>query len=326
MRGLLTAVAISAACCAGPAAARVFQPAIVYDVGVEGNPGFNEDARRGVDLFRHQYGIAALEYGVGNPTQREQVFASVARGNADLIVGLGAAQRGALEAAARAHPEKKFTLIDAESDLPNVQSLSFRQEEGAYLVGMLAAMASTNRKIGYIGGSDIPLVRRIAAGYVAGARYAEPEIPVLMDMAGSTPAAWQNPTRGAQLARSQFGRGADVVFAVAGATGLGALQAAAEGRRLAIGFDADQDYLYPGTMLTSLVKRYDVAVYDAFRSALTGTWRSGPRSLGLAEKAVDYTLDDYNDALLTRPMRDLVEDVRADIIAGKIKVPDRLQP
>jgi len=326
MRGLVVAAAIAAALFADPADARVFKPAIIYDIGVEGAPAFNEDARRGVDLFRREFGIAALEYGTGNDTQRAQVFESVARGDADLIVGLGFAQRAALEAAARAHPEKKFTLIDGVSDLPNVQSLGFREEEGSFLVGMLAALASLNRKIGFIGGTDIPIVRRIAAGYAAGARYVEPAVMVTIETAGNNLAAWQDPGRGGEMARSQFRRGVDVVFAAAGATGLGVLRAAADSRKLAIGINSNQDYLYPGTMLTSMVKRIDVAVYEAFRSGLTGTWRPGPRSLGLAEKAVDYALDDYNDGLLTKPMRTLVEDARADIIAGKIKVPDRLTP
>jgi len=326
MRGAFIAGAIAAALCAGPADARVFKPAIVYDIGVEGAPALNEDARRGVDLFRREFGIAALEYGTGNETQRAQVFESVARSDADLIVGLGPQQRAALEAAARDHPGKKFILIDGESDLPNVQSLGFREQEGSFLVGMLAALASLNRKIGFIGGTDIPLVRRIAAGYVAGARYVEPATTVTIDTAGKTLAAWQDPARGAELARGQFRRGVDVVFAAAGATGLGVLRAAADNRKLAIGINSDQDYLYPGTMLTSMVKRIDVAVYEAFRSGLTGTWKPGPRSLGLAEKAVDYALDDYNDGLLTTPMRTLVEDARADIIAGKLKVPDRLAP
>lgn len=326
MRGTFIAVAIAAAFSADPAVARIFQPAIIYDVGVAGDPAVNEDARRGVDLFRREFGIAALEFGVGNETQRAQVFESVARGSADIIVGLGAAQRASLEAAARAHPEKKFTLIDAPSDLPNVQSLGFREQEGGFLVGMLAALASINRKIGLVGGPNTDLVRRVAAGYAAGARYVEPTVTVIMETAGNTPAARQDPARGAAIARGQFNRGVDVVFAAASATGLGVLRAAADNRKLAIGIGSDQDYLYPGTMLTSMLKRTDIAVYDAFRSGLTGTWKPGPRSLGLAEHAVDYALDDYNDALLTKPMRTLVEDARADIIAGKLKVPDRLSP
>ncbi len=326
MRGACIAAVIVATLCVQPAAARIFQPAIIYDIGVGGDPAVNEDARRGVDLFRREFGIAALEYGVGNETQRAQVYVSVAAGTADIVVGLGAAQRRPLEVAARAHPEKKFTLIDAESDLPNVQSLGFREQEGSFLVGMLAALASLNRKVGFIGGTDTSLVRRVAAGYSAGARYVEPTVAVIMEMAGNTPAAWQNPARGSEIARGQFRRGVDVVFAAAGATGLGVLRAAAENRKLAIGIDANQDYLYPGTMLTSMVKRTDVAVYDAFHSALSGTWKPGPRSLGLAEQAVDYALDDYNDGLLTKPMRTLVENARADIIAGKLKVPDRLAP
>jgi basic membrane protein A len=173
---------------------------------------------------------------------------------------------------------------------------------------------------------DIPLIRRFAAGYAAGARYADPAVEILVNMTGTTPAAWQDPARGAELARSQFDRGADIVYAAAGSTGLGVLQAAADAKKLAIGVDSNQDHLHPGTMLTSMVKRVDLAVYQAFRSAKDGGWQAGIRSLGVAEDGVGFTLDEYNDALVTPTMRAKAEAARVDIVAGKIAVPDKLQP
>ena len=232
----------------------------------------------------------------------------------------------ALETVARQYPSKKFTLIDTTSDLPNVQSVVFREQEGSFLVGVLAALASKSHKLGFVGGMDIPLIRRFAAGYAAGARYADPAVQILVNMTGTTPAAWQDPARGAELARSQFDRGADIVYAAAGSNGLGVLQAAADAKKLAIGVDSNQDDLHPGTMLTSMVKRVDLAVYQAFRSAKAGTWQAGIRSLGVAEDGVGYTLDQYNETLVTPGMRAKADAARAEIIAGKIAVPEKLSP
>jgi len=234
--------------------------------------------------------------------------------------------RAAIETVAQQYPDRKFTLIDATSELPNVQSVVFREQEGSFLVGVLAALASQTHKLGFVGGMDIPLIRRFAAGYAAGARYADPGVEILVNMTGTTPAAWQDPARGAELARSQFDRGADIVYAAAGSTGLGVLQAAADAKKLAIGVDSNQDYLYPGTMLTSMVKRVDLAVYQAYRSAKDGTWQAGIRSLGVAEDGVGYTTDEYNAALVTPAMRAKADAARTDIIAGKIAVPNQLAP
>jgi basic membrane protein A len=328
MRRTLIALALGGALLgSGEAgAAEPFLPAIVYDVGGKADKSFNEAAYRGAQRFTQETGIAVREFEISNETQRAQAFANMVRRGATIVVGVGFTQRVPLETVARDNPERKFTLIDATSELPNVQSIVFREQEGSFLVGMLAALASRSHKVGFVGGMDIPLIRRFAAGYGAGARYADPGTEVLVNMTGTTPAAWQDPARGAELARSQFDRGADVVYAAAGTTGLGVLQAAADAKRLAIGVDSNQDYLHPGTMLTSMVKRVDVAVYETFRTAKDGTWKPGIRSLGLAEDAVGYSLDEYNDALVTPAMRQKVETARAAIVAGTIKVPDQLAP
>ncbi|HEV3175973.1 MAG TPA: BMP family ABC transporter substrate-binding protein [Stellaceae bacterium] len=303
-----------------------FLPAIVYDVGGKADKSFNEAAYRGAQRFETETGIAVREFEITNETQRAQAFANMARRGASIVVGVGFTQRAALETVARQYPAKKFTLIDATSDLPNVQSVVFREQEGSFLVGVLAALASKTHKLGFVGGMDIPLIRRFAAGYAAGARYADPAVEIFVNMTGTTPAAWQDPARGGELARSQFDRGADIVYAAAGSTGLGVLQAAADAKKLAIGVDSNQDHLHPGTMLTSMVKRVDLAVYQAFRSAKDGGWQAGIRSLGVAEDGVGFTLDEYNDALVTPTMRAKADAARADIVAGKIAVPDKLSP
>jgi basic membrane protein A len=187
---------------------------------------------------------------------------------------------------------------------------------------MAAAMASKTGKIGFVGGMDIPLIRRFAVGYVEGAKYVNPKIEIYQNMTGTTPAAWNDPTRGGELARSQFDRGADVVYAAAGATGLGVLQAAKDRGRLAVGVDSNQNHIYPGTVLTSMIKRVDLAIYQAFKTAKDGTWKPGVRSLGVAEGGVGYSIDQYNRSLITPEMEKRLEQARADIVAGKIKVTD----
>jgi len=327
MKRAIAALAFCGALGVGAAhAGDTFLPAIVYDVGGKADKSFNEAAYRGAQRFQSKTDIAVREFEITNETQRAQAFANMARRGATIIVGVGFTQRAALETVARQYPDKKFTLIDTTSDLPNVQSVVFREQEGSFLVGVLAALASKSHKLGFVGGMDIPLIRRFAAGYAAGARYADPDVQIFVNMTGTTPAAWQDPARGAELARSQFDRGADVVYAAAGSTGLGVLQAAADAKRLAIGVDSNQDRLHPGTMLTSMVKRVDLAVYHAFRTAKDGTWQAGVRSLGVAEDGVGYTIDEYNAALVTPAMREKAEAARADIIAGKIAVPETLAP
>jgi basic membrane protein A len=222
----------------------------------------------------------------------------------------------------REFPQVKFTIADAVADGPNVLSVVMREEEGSYLVGMLAAMASPQGKVGFIGGIDIPLIRRFRAGYRAGALSVNPAIETIDNMVGDTPTAWSDPTRGGEIARAQFGRGVDVVFAAAGASGLGVYQAAKDQGKLAIGVDSNQNGIHPGTMLTSMVKHVDKVVYDGFATARDGCWTSGIQSLGLAEGGVDWALDDNNRALITTEMEARVRAATADIVAGRIKVPN----
>jgi len=203
-----------------------------------------------------------------------------------------------------------------------VQSIVFKEHEGSFLVGMAAAMASKTGKVGFVGGMDIPLIRRFALGYEEGARYVNPKIEIFQNMTGTTPAAWNDPTRGGELARSQFDRGADVVYAAAGATGLGVLQAAKDKGRLAIGVDSNQNHIHPGTILTSMIKRVDLAVYETFKAAKDGTLKGGVRSLGVAEGGVGYAIDQNNRSLITPDMEKRLQQARADIVAGKIKVTD----
>jgi basic membrane protein A len=308
------------------AAAGGFSPAILYDFGGKFDRSFNQSASVGAARFTAETGIAVREFEVTNAAQREQVLRQFARRGASVIVAVGFTQASAVETVAREYPNIKFTIIDAVVDLPNVQSVNFREQESSFLCGMAAALASRTGKVGFVGGMDIPLIRRFAAGYAAGARYVNPGVEVLQNMTGTTPAAWGNPTQGAELAKGQFGRGVDVIFHAAGATGIGVMQAAADAGLLSIGCDSNQDYLHPGHVLTSAVKRVDVAVYQTFTEAKAGTWKPGPRLLGLAQDGVDYSLDEYNRALITPAIEQRLNQAKAAIVAGTLVVPDHAAP
>ena len=300
--------------------AKDFLPAIVYDFGGKFDRSFNQSASEGAEKFKRDTGIAFREFEITNAAQREQIMAQSAKRGANIIVAVGFTQASAVEKVAKQFPNVKFTIIDAVVDLPNVQSINFREQESSFLCGMAAALASKTGKIGFVGGMDIPLIRKFALGYVEGAHYVNPGIEVFQNMTGTTPAAWGDPTKGAELAKSQFGRGADVVFHAAGATGIGVMQAAADAGKLSIGCDSNQDYLHPGSVLTSAVKRVDVAVYKAFEDAKNGTWQPGQLVLGLAENGVDYSFDEHNRTVLTPAMKQRLDQARADIVSGKLKV------
>ena len=322
-RRLIAAVlALTLTAVAGRATAQEFAPAIVFDMGGKFDKSFNEAAYNGAERFKKETGIAYREFEVTAEAQREQALRNMARRGSQIVVGVGFSQASGMEKVAKEFPAVKFAIVDAVVDLPNVQSIVFKEHEGSFLVGMAAAMASKTGKVGFVGGMDIPLIRKFALGYEEGARYVNPKIEVFQNMTGTTPAAWNDPTRGGELARSQFDRGADVVYAAAGATGLGVLQAAKDKGRLAIGVDSNQNHIQPGSVLTSMVKRVDLAVFEAFKTAKDGTWKSGVRNLGVAEGGVGYSLDQYNRGLITPEMERRLGQARADIVAGKIKVTD----
>ena len=297
-----------------------FSPAIVFDMGGKFDKSFNQAAFDGAERFMKSSGVKYREFEVTSPAQREQAIRNMAKRGATIVVGIGFAQQAGLEKVAKEFPGTSFAIIDAVVDLPNVRSIVFKEHEGSFLVGMAAALASKTGKVGFVGGMDIPLIRNFAAGYAEGAKYVNFNVEVYQNMTGTTPAAWNNPGKGAELARSQFGRGADVVYAAAGGTGVGVYQAAVDEGKLAIGVDSNQNYLHPGSMLTSMLKRVDVAVESAFQDAKDGKFTSGILSLGIAEDGVGWALDEHNRSLITPAMEARIEQARKDIISGKIKV------
>ena len=320
----LLAAALIALLSAGAARAAEIAPAIVFDMGGKFDKSFNEGVHDGAEAFARATGVAIREFEPQNDTQREQALRNFARRGQTPIIAVGFSQATAVKAVAAEFPALHFVIIDSVADAPNVQSVLFREEQGSYLAGMLAAMRSTTGKVGFVGGMDIPLIRKFACGYAEGARAVNPRVEVLQNMTGSTPAAWADPVRGAELARSQIERGADVVFHAAGATGLGVLQAAADAGKYGIGVDSNQNMLHPGRVLTSMVKRVDVATRTTLEDARAGTWTPGTQVLGLTEDGVGLAFDENNAGVVTPEMRSRVDGAKADIAAGKTSVHDYL--
>lgn len=319
---LKIAVATAVFALSGAVQATEYKPAVVFDMGGKFDKSFNEGVYHGVEKYTKESGIKYRDFEVTNETQREQAIRKMAQRGRDPVLGIGFAQGPAIEKMAIKFPKTRFAIIDMVVDKPNVQSIVFKEQEGSFLVGLLAALKSKTAKVGFIGGMDIPLIRRFACGYEQGAKYANKDTEVLQNMTGSTPSAWNDPSRGGELAKSQFDRGVDVVFAAAGGTGVGVYQAAKDAGKYAIGVDSNQNHLHPGTMLTSMVKRVDIAAYNVFKSANEGTFKPGINALGLAEGGVDWALDDNNKDLITDEMKKAVDQAKADIISGKIKVHD----
>jgi basic membrane protein A len=322
MTRTLIATLAAATFAAGVASAQDFTPAVIFDMGGKFDKSFNEAAYNGAERFKQEAGIEYLEFEVTNESQRDQALRRMARRGANVVIAVGFSFATPLEQIAKEFPDTKFVIIDGVVEQPNVQSVVFKEHEGSFLVGMAAAMASKTGKVGFVGGMDIPLIRNFAHGYQQGVKYINPDAEVFVNMTGTTPAAWNDPAKGAELAQSQFDRGADVVYAAAGGTGLGVLQAAADSGKLSIGVDSNQNYLHPGSVLTSMLKRVDVAVYNAFKDAKAGTLKTGMQNLGLAEEGVGYAIDDNNRALITPEMEAKLEDAKAKIISGELEVTD----
>lgn len=315
--GLLAATAMSVS-----AFAADIKPAIIYDLGGKFDKSFNESAYNGAEKFKAESGIDYRDFEIQNDAQREQALRKFAQDGNNPIVMAGFSWAAALEKVAAEFPDLNFAIIDMVVDKPNVRSVVFKEQEGSYLVGVMAALASKTDTVGFVGGMDIPLIRRFACGYVGGVKATKDGAKVIQNMTGDTPAAWNDPTKGGEITKSQIDQGADVVYAAAGGTGVGVLQAAADAGKLGIGVDSNQNGLQPGKVLTSMLKRVDVAVYNAFNDAKNGSFSYGFNVLGLKEGGIDYAMDDNNKPLVDDAMMAAVEKAKAAIIAGEINVHD----
>lgn len=317
-------IALAVACATlaiSTASADDFKPGIVYDLGTKFDKSFNEGVSMGAERFKKETGIDFKEFEPSNDAQIEQAIRKMAKRGTNPVVSVGFSQASAVTTVAKEFPTTSFTLIDMVVDLPNVQSVVFKEHEGSFLVGALAALVSKTNKIGFVGGQDISLIRRFACGYEQGAKHVNGDTKVFQNMTGSTGAAWNNPGKGGELAKSQFDRGADIVFAAAGGTGIGVYQAAKDNGKYAIGVDSNQNHLHPGTMLTSMTKGVGTASYNAFKGKKEGTWKSGITSLGLAEGGVGWAVDKHNEALV-KPYMKIMKTLESAIISGDIKIHD----
>ena len=296
------------------------EPAVIYDLGGKFDKSFNEAAYNGAKKWAEETGGTFKELEMQTEAQREQALRQLAESGANPIVMTGFAFADVLNVVAPDFPDTKFAIVDMVVDQPNVKSVVFNEHEGSYLVGMMAALASKTGTVGFIGGMDIPLIRRFACGYEQGAKFANKDVAVTENMTGTTPAAWNDPVKGTELAKAQKGQGADVIFAAAGGTGIGVLQAAADEGILSIGVDSNQNHLHPGKVLTSMLKRVDVAVYNSFKAG--EALDTKPQALDLKSDGVGYALDDNNAALITPEMKAAVDAAAEKIKSGELKVHD----
>ena len=316
MKSFLSAAA-TLALTAGVASA---EPAIIFDLGGKFDKSFNESSFNGATRWATETGGTFKELEIQDEAQREQAVRRLAESGANPVVMAGFGFADALTAVSKDFPETKFAIIDMVVDAPNVKSVVFNEHEGSYLVGMMAALASKSGTVGFVGGMDVPLIRKFGCGYAQGVKAANPDATILLNMTGTTPAAWNDPVKGAELAKAQKAQGADVIYAAAGGTGVGVLQAAADEGILSIGVDSNQNYLHPGKVLTSMLKRVDNAVFAAFSEGENLT--TGINVMGLANDGVGYAMDENNAALVTPDMLAAVDAAAAKIKSGELVVHD----
>jgi basic membrane protein A len=299
------------------------KPALIYDLGGKFDKSFNEAAFNGAQKFTKDTGIAFREFEIANDAQREQALRKFAGDGNNPIVVAGFSWAAAIEKVAPQYPKTNFAIIDmVVTGQPNVKSIVFKEQEGSYLAGVMAAMAAKSNKVGFVGGMDIPLIHKFACGYVGGVKSIKKDAEVLQQYTGTDYTAWNDPVKGGEITKSQIAQGADVVYHAAGGTGVGVLQAAAEAGKLGIGVDSNQNGLQPGHVLTSMMKRVDVAVYNAFNDVKEGKFKADIENLGLKEEGVDVAMDDNNKALVTPEMAAAVEKAKKDIISGAVEVHD----
>lgn len=297
---------------------------IVFDIGGKDDRSFNAAAWQGVRRAAHDMPIVLRDVEPGDPTSIEPAMRAFAERGYDLIIGVGFAQTDIMREVAKDYPKLNFAIIDGVIDSPNVASLVFKEHEGSYLVGMIAGRKTKSNTLGFIGGMDIPLIHRFQVGYEEGAKAVNPKVRVITNYVGVTDAAWNNPGKGKELAVAQIGKGADIIFTAAGNSGLGAFDAVEQYDKKVIGVDSNQNWVKPGFVLTSMVKRVDNAVYQIIRDKVAGHFQGGIHVYGLDNEGVAYALDQYNRNLIDPETLKEVEEAKKEIIAGKIKVTDAM--
>jgi basic membrane protein A len=306
---------------------------IVFDIGGKDDRSFNAAAWQGVQRAAKDLPIVLRDVEPGDPTSIEPAMRAFAERSYNLIIGIGFAQTPQIEAVAKDYPNLNFAIVDGVSQLPNVASLIFKEHEGSYLVGMIAARTSRTATLGFVGGMDIPLIHKFEVGFEEGAKSVNPQIRVIPNYVGVTDTAWNDPVKGKELARTQIEKGADVIFAAAGNSGLGAFDAVEQygkdnqgrAQRFVIGVDSNQNWVKPGFVLTSMVKRVDNAVYQIVQDRVANRATGGIHVYGLDNEGIGYALDQFNKDLIPQTTLDAVEAAKQKIIAGQIKVTDAME-
>ncbi|MBI1862329.1 MAG: BMP family ABC transporter substrate-binding protein [Deltaproteobacteria bacterium] len=294
---------------------------LVLDKGGKDDKSFNAAAFRGASEAEKKLGITLKTVESSDDTALEPSLRTFSRKGYDLVIGVGFAQLNPIKKVAAEFPKTHFLLIDSDAGSPNVRSVMFAEHEGSYLVGVIAGMKSQTKTVGFVGGMDIPLIRRFEMGYRKGAESIG-GITVVSNYVGSTSDAWRNPTKGKELALAQISKKADVIFAAAGTSGMGVFDAAEEKHVFAIGVDSNQNWVKPGTILTSMLKHGETAVYQAIEDRNANKFTAGLVSMGLSDGGVGYALDEFNKPLLTPAILKKVEEVKKQIVAKQLKVPD----
>ena len=303
-----------------------FPVGLVFDIGGRGDKSFNDAAYAGLERAQQELGITFATLETSEGSDREAQLRQLAAGDSRLVFGVGFLFTDDIKALAREFPDRKFACVDytvtpGDTLPPNLVALKFREEEGSFLVGALAGLLTRTGKVGFVGGMEIPLIRKFQAGFVAGVRAVNPRAHVLVKYAGTTGAAFKDPTKGKELALAEYHAGADIIFHASGSTGLGVFEAARELKKLAIGVDSDQYDEAPGAILTSMVKRVDTAVFETIRELKQGRWSGGVHEFGLAEGGVSWVYDDRNRALVPDAVKARVDSLQAAIVAGAVRVP-----
>lgn len=297
------------------------QVGLVLDKAGKDDKSFNSAAYEGALRAK---GFSTLKYvEATDDSAFESLLRRFARsGKYDIVISIGFTQADALKKIAPKFPKQKFAIIDSIVQQPNVKSVMFEEHQGSFVVGAIATMKSRSKKVGFIGGMDIPLIRRFQMGYEAGAKHVDPKANVTANYIGITSEAWNNPAKAKELAISQFSSGVDVIFVAAGASNLGVFDAAEEKKKLAIGVDSNQNGLKPGFILTSMLKRVDNAVFDTIKEVSEGRFQAGEYRFGLKNGGIGYSLDKNNEKILTPDIRKKADSIQKEIISGKIAVPD----
>lgn len=333
--GLLSCLVLTSACtrsnekansdssAAGQAdkAGSSIQVGLVFDKGGKDDKSFNTAAFKGANQAVHDFGIQLKDVESPDDAAFEPALRTFAERGYPLVLAIGFSQIDAVKKVAAQFPKTHFAVVDGVVEGANVASLMFAEHEGSYLMGYLAGLLSKTNKVGFIGGMDIALIRRFELGYEEGVKAANPKAEVTVNYVGVNSSAWVNPSRGKELALNQYGRGVDVIFHAAGATGLGVFDAAEEKKTYAIGVDSNQNPLKPGRIASSMLKRVDTAVYNVIKEEVEGQFQAGTRYFGLKDKGIDYSVDEHNQTLIS-PYQKRLEEIREKIIKGEIKVPD----